>query len=401
MSDENSYTEVTTVSYGERIGQSFKGIVFGIILFLAGTALLYWNEGRAVRTGDAINEAQLATVDLPSITTIDSAFNGKMVHATGRAATKDVLKDPVTDVSINAISLIRKVTYYQWVESSRTTENKKLDGSIEKTTTYTYEKKWVSSPVSSSAFKKPEGHGNEIIFDMKSETWTANDVSFGAYKLPNFLINSIGGAKEIIPTVDGEALQKSMFPNYVEDDENDPLIHVQQNILYIGEEPHDPDIGDIRIVYSAKPDADVSILAKVNSNTFDKFLAGNGNTFYQLDMGIVGANIMYQGAKDANTTMTWILRVVGILMVIGGLKMLVAPFVVISSIIPILGDLLGAGAGLVASLFGFAWSCIIIAIAWIRFRPILGASLLGIALVLIVLLYLRGKSKKQAKPAEA
>ncbi len=396
MSDENSYTEVTSTSYGERIGNSFKGLLFGIILFVAGTGLLYWNEGRAVRTGDAINEAQLATVALPSIDTIDTSFNGKMVHATGKAITKDILKDPVTGIDVNAIALIRKVSYYQWVQSSSTKETKKLDGSVEKTTTYTYEKKWTNAPVSSSDFKKPEGHKNTLLLDIESKTWTAEHVNFGAYTLPDFLIHAVGGAEEFAPVVNDETLQKSLFPNYVEDAENEPLVHVRQNILYLGEEPHDPDIGDIRITYSAKPQGNVSILARVHGNTFDKFLASNGETFSQLNMGIVSADIMYQGAKDANSMLTWILRGVGIVMVVIGLNMFIAPITTIASIVPVLGDIFGAGAGLVASLLGIAWSCVIIAIAWIRFRPVLGICLLGAALALLIVLYVRGRSKKQS-----
>ncbi len=396
MSNEDSFTEVSSTSFGERVGNSFKGILLGLLLFVAGTGLLYWNEGRAVRTGDAINEAQIATVTLPNITTIDTSFNGKMVHATGKAVTTDELKDPVTDISANAIALIRKVSYYQWVQSSSTTETKKLDGSVEKTTTYTYEKAWTDKPVSSANFKQPQGHQNTILADLETLTWTAKNVTFGAYTLPDFLIHAIGGAEEFAPVISDASLQKSLFPHYEESAENTPLVHVRQNTLYLGKEPHDPNIGDMRIVYSAKPQDNVSILARVYGNTFDKFLASNGETFYQLNMGIVSADTMYQHAKDANSTLTWILRGVGMVMVVIGLILFVTPLSTIASIIPILGDIFGAGAGLVASILGIAWSCVIIALAWIRFRPVLGISLLAAALGLLVFLYIRGRNKKKA-----
>ncbi len=396
MSDEHSYTEVTTTSFGERIGNSFKGILFGLLLFAGGTGLLYWNEGRAVRTGDAIHEAQLATVALANIDIIDTAFNGKMVHATGKAVTTDTLKDPATGITINAIALTRKVSYYQWVQSSTTKETKHLDGSVEKTTTYTYEKEWTDEPVSSANFKKPQGHQNTLLANLESRTWTAKNVTFGAYTLPDFLIHAIGGAEEFAPILNHEDLQRKLFPESVQSAESEALVHVRQNILYLGKEPHDPDIGDMRIIYSAKPQNNISILARVHGNTFDKFLASNGETFYQLDMGIVGADIMYQGAKDANSTLTWILRGVGVVMVVIGLNLLIAPLTTLASIVPLLGDIFGAGAALVASLLGIAWSCVIIALAWMRFRPVLGICLLAGALALLVFLYIRGKSKKRA-----
>ena len=53
-----AYTETTTVGYGTRVGNSFKGIGSGILMFLAGTALLWWNEGNFVKMDKALNEAE-------------------------------------------------------------------------------------------------------------------------------------------------------------------------------------------------------------------------------------------------------------------------------------------------------------------------------------------------------
>ncbi|MBQ1845522.1 MAG: hypothetical protein II132_06260, partial [Desulfovibrio sp.] len=52
----------------------------GIVLFLAGTGLLWWNEGRTVSVGDAISEAERAAVDLPSVASVDPSFDAKLVH---------------------------------------------------------------------------------------------------------------------------------------------------------------------------------------------------------------------------------------------------------------------------------------------------------------------------------
>ena len=62
-----AYTETTTNSYGSRLGKSFGGIGTGFLMFLAGTALLWWNEGRAVKTDKMLNEAQGVTVEMEDI----------------------------------------------------------------------------------------------------------------------------------------------------------------------------------------------------------------------------------------------------------------------------------------------------------------------------------------------
>jgi hypothetical protein len=90
---------------------------------------------------------------------------------------------------------------------------------------------------------------------------------------------------------------------------------------------------------------------------------------------------------------------VGIFLVIGGLKSIVAPLAVIAGVIPLLGDIVGAGTGIVCTLLGAAWSFVIIAIAWLRFRPLIGGVLILAAVALVALLYIKGRAKKAAAPA--
>lgn len=57
------------------------------------------------------------------------------------------------------------------------------------------------------------------------------------------------------------------------------------------------------------------------------------------------------------------------------------------------------GVGLVCSVIGFVWSLLIISIAWLFYRPIIGISLIVVATASIWLLW--KKSKQKAKPAAA
>lgn len=59
-----AYTETTTTTYGQRVKKSFGGIGSGILLFIVGTILLWWNEGRAVKTTKMLNEAAGVTVEM-------------------------------------------------------------------------------------------------------------------------------------------------------------------------------------------------------------------------------------------------------------------------------------------------------------------------------------------------
>jgi len=411
MSDENSsYTEVTSTNWFSRLGNSFKGIGTGILLIVAATVLLWWNEGRTVRTGDAIAEAQMVTEPIPSIDKIDSAFEGKMVYATGRAVTKDELTDPVFGVKVNAIKLRRKVEYYQWVEHSKSEKRTKLGGGEETVTTYSYSAEWVDSPVNSQSFKKREGHENKTRINSENMSWLAPNVTFGAYRFPEFLSRSIGGEKALNLSLSDEQraeLQKAFFaPNtnletsQVLGQQGASMIHIQGNTLYVGRQPGTPSIGDVRVTFFETPAAEVSILAKVNGDTFVPFRASNGNTFSRLSMGVQDMNSMFDAAKSSNATTAWLLRGLGVVLCIAGFGMIFAPLKVLADVIPLLGSIVGAGTGLVAGLLGSAWSLVIIAIAWIRFRPVLGFCLLGAALTLVILLFIKGRMKK-ANPASA
>ena len=421
-----AYTETTQTSWGSRLGGAFKGVVTGIVLILVGTGLLYWNEGRTVKTGGAINEARMVTVKADDISKIDPALAGKVVYATGRADTQDVLEDPLFGAKATAINISRKVEYYQWVEHSQQETRKKVGGGEETVTTYTYAMEWVSEPIASGSFKDPDYQGrNKVLAKYEDETLYASHVSFGAYKLPDFLKRSIGGriplevrmdearkkavleglsvankpASELpvsLDTVSLDAASLAAARSALPAATPDQYIHEQGNTLYLGKTPGAPEVGDIRVTFMQTPPADVSLIAQVIGDTFEAFTASNGYTFSRLEMGTASQEKMFAGAESANATMAWILRVVGALVVISGIGAVLRPLSVIADVLPILGDIVGAGTGLVAFLLGLAWSLLVIAVAWIRFRPVLAASLLGGAVVLMGLLFVKGRKGKAA-----
>ncbi len=421
-----AYTETTQTSWGSRLGGAFKGVVTGLVMIAVGTGLLYWNEGRTLKTGGAINEARMVTVKAGDISRVDPALAGKVVYATGRADTQDTLEDPIFGAKATAISIAREVEYYQWVEHSRQEKRKKLGGGEETVTTYTYTQEWVGRPIESGSFKDPyyQGH-NKVLARYEDETIYAPNVTFGAYKLPDFLKHSIGGRVPLTIQMD-EARKKAVFeglsvanmpaaelpvsldtvsldtvssdaaPGALPAAMPDRYVHAQGSTLYLGKDPNAPEVGDIRVSFTQIPPADVSIIAQVIGDTFEEFTASNGYTFSRLEMGTVSTEKMFAGAESDNAMMAWVLRVVGALVVIGGLGAVLRPLSVIADVLPILGDIVGAGTGLVAFLIGLAWSLLVIAVAWLRFRPVLAGSLLAGALVLVGLVYVKGHRRKSA-----
>jgi hypothetical protein len=411
-----AYTETTSTNWFQRLGSSFGGIGFGIVLFLGGSYLLYHNEGDYVFTGDAITEAQSVVEELPDITKVDSSFNGKLIHAIGMAETKDTLTDGIFGVQTVAVKLQRKSEYYQWDESSSSETKQKLGGGEETVTTYSYVKKWVSSPIDSGAFKDPEYQGkNSVLATIPPEATTAPNVTFGAYTLPPFLKEAISGdipinvqlteekiaelTTQINPSVPDPSVsaQYTLWGGQAPTAAPQVGVHVQGNTIYIGMAPASPKIGDVRVSFTEVKPAQISIIAKITGNTFEKYKASNNKQFSAFAMGDASAENMFGDAVSSNATWTWIWRVVGIIIVISGLKVILAPLAVIASVIPLLGNIIGAGTGIVSTFLGLAWSFLVISVAWLRFRPLIGGALILVAVALLVVLYKKGHKQKAAE----
>ena len=193
-----AYTETTTTGYGTRVGNSFKAIGSGFMLFLAGTALLWWNEGRAVKTEKMLEEAGNAYVEMTNPDKKDASLEGELICGTAMATTEDSLIDAQFGIGATAISIRRNVEYYQWVEHSQTKREDKLGGKEVTTTTYTYTKEWVSSPIQSSNFHDPAYQNKNTVLTTidESEQWAEN-VKWGAYTLPESLIHRISSREGI------------------------------------------------------------------------------------------------------------------------------------------------------------------------------------------------------------
>ena len=116
MADQ--FSEVTSESWFGRIGNSIKGILFGIILIPVAVFLLYWNESRAVTNEKSLKEGDAAVVSV-SADAVSPTNNEKLIHVSGswkRTILPVPVRDPMFAVSANALRLGRDVTMYQWKE---------------------------------------------------------------------------------------------------------------------------------------------------------------------------------------------------------------------------------------------------------------------------------------------
>ena len=400
-----AYQKVTTTSYGGRLKNALQGVGMGFVMLIAGTVLLFWNEGRTVKTTKMLKEAQGVCVELGDIEQINAEMNGKMIHATGFANTEDVLTDGMFDMSLNAIKLIRSTEYYQWVEHQHSETKDKVGGGQETVTTYTYSKEWVSSPVNSSSFEDPQYRGidNDVLLKVEPQTWQAQNVSFGAYSLPEGLISQMNNSEPLTVELKPEVTEyyEKEFHKVYDVAASDSFVHPNGNILYLGLNPNSPRVGDVRVTYKKVLPGDVSILAVVNGNTFEKFTAKNGYSMMTLEDGTVSMENMFANEHAANKTMAWVLRLIGFLLIFFGFKNIFNIITQLLKVLPFLANIADLGVNLVAGVLAIVWTLIVIAVAWLFYRPLLGIVLLIIAGGLIWFLGKKSKEKKAQLAAQA
>lgn len=390
---EDAYTEVTRKSWGSRLQESIKGVVVGFLLFVGAFPLLFWNEGRAVRRAMTLEEGAGVVVSV-SADGVENANDRKLVHMTGEATTTETLSDSDFGVSVPAIKLERRVEMYQWKEEKHSETRTKVGGEEETVTTYTYDKAWSPDVINSGSFKKRAGHENPSAMPVKSQSWTANKVTLGAFRLSEEQVGLLDKAEEF--RVDENAAA-ALAPALKE------RTKLEQGGYYIGKDPASPVIGDAKVAFRVVRPATVSIVARQTGSTFEPYQAKAGDSILLLSYGTVTADAMFKAAEKANVIVTWMLRVVGFLLMALGLYMIFNPLAVLADVLPILGSLVGAGTGLVAGLVAFCLSLITIAVAWLFYRPLLGITLLVLAGVgLAGLFYLARQKKKRAEaPAAA
>ena len=414
-----AYTETTYTGYGTRVKNSFKAIGTGFVLFLGGTALLWWNEGRAVKTDDMLNEAEAATVVMENPSKVDASLDGELVCGTALATTEDSLIDQQFGFGAKAIAIKRTVRYYQVQEKSKQEKRDKIGGGEETVTTYTYNRGWVTTPINSEGFHDPGYRKiNFVLTTVPQEGVWSQNVTFGAYTLPESLIRSISSTEPLKPVIAQNRLESmnedarhvalrnyssSKLGNVAKSHnaEAGQFIHVTDNELYIGMTPSSPAVGDVKVTFEKVVPAKVTLIAKVNGNTFEPYKAKNGYTFQTLVMGEKDAAEIYEAEHDTNTIMLWVLRIVGILMVIGGLKGIFGFLETLLKVVPFIANILGWGVGVICTIVGVVWSLIVIAIAWLFYRPLLGIALLVVAGLLIWIFAFKGKEKLKALAARS
>lgn len=365
----NSYTTHTVNSYSSRVKNSFITSITGFFMFLASFIVLFANEGNSIREHKKLDFALKNFISIENDKIIEEN-NNKLIHIAGLASTKEFLKDDVFSIDVNALSLKRNVHMYQWQEEKKEKKEVKTGGDEYVTTTYTYNPIWSPKEINSANFNQPSYQNPS--FPIFSYEKFAEEVNIGEFYPNTEIIKKLNDFNEL------DISQNNKLPNGYS---------ISENAFYKGEDINQPQIGDLLIEFEYIPLQEISIMGEQKDSIITSYETKYGNISL-VRTGNLSAEQIIEDEMNTNQIFTWVVRLVGFLLMFAGLRMSISFFGVILSILPFLQPTFAFMTTPIIFLISLTLSLSTIAIAWLFYRPIISIA------IFVSIFFIRKKIKK-------
>lgn len=353
--------------------------MFGVLLFIGSFGVLYWNEGRT----DISLIAKTATQIESTTANTNASLNDKLVSTTGALKTVELVGDGKFLNPGAYLAVERTVEMYAWIEKTESTTKKNLGGSETTETTYDYTKEWVKTVPDSSDFEDSAEHQNPVKGLEDYET-TATSATVGVYTVrPKAL--TLPDAEPIQLT----AANTSLSGGAVLSDETYIFVPYTEKSKDTA-----PQLGDLRVSYRVVQSGfEGTVFGKLAGTKIEPYANDDGDSLYRVFEGTRDEAIATLHSEF--TIMTWVLRVVGFLMMWIGLSAVFGPISVLLDIVPIFGSLSRALVGAVTFVVALIVSVVTILVSMILHSlvAIVIALLVAVAAVGAVFTYWKKKKK--------
>ena len=345
-------------------------MVFGGICCAMAFVILSLNELATAVRGDALDRGPQRTITVPAHR-VDPAREGALVHVTGSAVAAGEVTDPDVGVAASGVRLFRTVEMYQWMER-KITSRRKVTG-------YEYTTRWSQSWHDSTDLIGPDAPRNPPM-PLLTEEWLAEEVTVGAFRLNRGQVERIGDRVPL--SLAGQPDTRKVAVG--------TLVR-HGDTYYLGRNPAQPEIGDLRISYSVFTAGPVSILAAQAGNSFAPYrvavplpaartivnaLSPSSSEVDLVRDGTMTAKELVQSTRRLHAALTWGIRLVGVLMMVVGVKLFIWPG---AALLRVIGRVMRTerrvrqhGRRLVATRLGVGLAVICAALAWVLARGVAG-----------------------------
>ena len=349
-----------------KIRSALGGMLLGVVLVFASIAMFWINEGQAVTNYRSIRELVDYTVEISPLQ-VNPDHEGSPVYLSWRAQSSDQLHDRQFGIRRAGLRLVRIVEMLQWQETRPTPRE------IERGIEPTYEAVWARERISSEGFLKPEEHENPPMRYI-TQTWLAGEVTMGAFRLPPEFVLKLENyvdvdATNAVPTIPEEVLHYA-------------------GKLYIGENPQEPQIGDMRIAFQLLDSQQVSLIARQFGDTFGSYMSRDGTVRVPIREGVHSKEELLRYELAQVRSLTILLRLLGFCLAFAGLMMVFSPLTLLAGSVPIIQRIVRFGLGMMCAILAGVLALSTIGIAWLLHRPVL-ATVLGLVVLALVLVVVR------------
>ena len=342
------------------------GIGVGFLMFIGGICLLWWNEGRTVKTEATIKEVESDGIEVKEAV-YKSENNDKIVVVSGNTHYETVTDD-VFNITVDGLVLERNVEIYEWEESCS-------DDNC------TYRKVWSNSLIDSSSFSNKTYTNPQTMLYQEAKFYTSN-AKLGDFNLSTELLSELETNDTLAP----------------KDEVNIEGFHIYGSYYTNAKDINNPEIGDLRITYTYSDANEVTALGLQKEKNLSTFTGKSGYSVSFVREGIFSIGEVVTSLRNSNKMTKWLLRGAGALLIIIGIASVLSPITNLIGKVPLLGNIVNGAIGFVAFGIGLAISLVVIAVAWFRYRPILSICLIVavIALIILVKKYTANKKEKSA-----
>jgi len=374
---QNPSERVSEQHYKSRLDWLFDsmfGVLIGSFLLIISFPLLFWNEGRSVKRHKSLSRG-LRKVLTINADKVDPWNEGRLVHVVGYAEPfGQMICDQTFNLQLKALKLKRKVE----MKETKSGEPDKEIQEEEGTETYTYSPNWDEDLIPSSSFHSQDDlNQNPECMRYLSEELTVEGATLGAFQLSSSLISSIKTYSPLFLTQQ----QFESLPHDIKE-----LTKLTGTHFYIGKDPFKPEIGDIRISFEFVKPTIVSVVAQQQGNYLTAYPGLNGETIEQLEIGKRSPQQLFDSAMSENVSTTWVIRLIGALIMYIGILFIMEPAGVTIDVVPFLGPLAKMGSGIFAGVMAVSLTLFTVGAAWLSYRPFLGLGLMVIACLIVYLI---------------
>jgi hypothetical protein len=346
--------------------------LIGLLMLLTTAPLFLVVEWFMIKESRPLVEmSRMGVTMIPADAPLAPANEGKLVFVRGLMTREGPVTDGEFGISLeNALYLAREVEMYQWRENR-----------------VGYEKMWLAGYNASDGFREPAGHENPFypqstpelssVSDKLDDPWI--EARIGQVPIASWKLT---GALDKLPLYKEEPRNEEAFPMAVH---KGITGRWEGDWIYFGKDYANPEVGDLRARFTFAAEREYALIALQGKERLEDFVDARRHKHVILENS--------QIPKTAESVLGEEMLAMQLGMWLGralfAFGILVQTGMIYWGAKKVLGGLSIVRAGGIAfTLLGSLALCLlIVALAWITFRPVLGAGLLILAGVLLSTLH--------------